>query len=40
MGSIIKNVAEAIESSLGLPIELSMFIAIVIFCYVFYVLTK
>ena len=40
MGSIIKNTAEAIESSFGLPIELAMFIAIAIFCYVFYALTK
>ena len=40
MGSIIKNTAEAIESSFGLPIELAMLIAIVIFCYVLYALTK
>jgi len=40
MGSIIKNTAEAIESSFGLPMELAMFIAIVIFCYVLYALTK
>jgi hypothetical protein len=40
MGSIIKNIAEAIESSFGLPIELAMFIAIAIFCYVLYALTK
>ena len=40
VGSIIKNTAEAIESSFGIPIELAMFIAIAIFCYVFYALTK
>jgi hypothetical protein len=40
MGSIIKNTAEAIESSLGIPIELSMFISIAIFCYVLYLLLK
>jgi|TARA_B100001094_G_C17720079_1_gene571516 hypothetical protein len=40
MGSIIKNTAEALESSFGLPIELAMFIAIAIFCYVLYLLLK
>ena len=40
MGSIIKNVAEALESSFGLPIELAIFIAIAILCYIFYALTK
>jgi hypothetical protein len=40
MGSIIKNTAEAIESSFGIPIELAMFIAIATFFYVFYALTK
>ena len=40
MGSIIKNTAEAIESSFGLSIELAMFFAIAIFCYVLYLLLK
>ena len=40
MGSIIKNTAEALESSFGLPIELAMFISIAIFCYVLYLLLK
>jgi len=40
VGAIIKNIAEAIENNLGLPIEIAMIIAIAIFCYIFYALTK
>ena len=39
-GAITKNIAEAIENNLGLPIEIAMIIAIVIICYIFYALTK
>ena len=39
-GDWLQDTAEAIESSFGLPIELAMFIAIAIICYIFYALTK
>ena len=40
MGSIIKNFGEAIESTLGIPIEFSMMISIAIVGYVVYLLIK
>jgi CRISPR/Cas system-associated exonuclease Cas4 (RecB family) len=40
MGAIIKNFGEAIESTLGIPIEFSMMISIAIVGYVVYLLIK